>query len=359
MNLNIPKLYFGLLLLGISGFFFTMFLPHPQGFYAFVVVVGLAGFGVAANIYYVKRHKKQLVCPIGTDCNAVIKSRYSKFFGIPLEYLGLAYFAVTVVTYSVLIVSPHLLTETALIGVIALTVAAFLFSSYLLFVQAFLLRQWCIWCILASMFSLTIFFISLINLDAAVNFLASIGNVLSMFQFLGFALGMGGATAAVFLFYKFLRDLDIDAKEMDVLQGISELIWLGFGIVLMIQFAFYAANPEVLAQSSTFIARIISLFAVALSGAFLMIIFAPFLAYIPFAEKPERHRPSSLESLRKPTFVIGAIALSSWYFAFVTNFIPEYNLGTLLMVYVAFVLAAVITSLIWESAIVEKGFHKK
>lgn len=161
MKLSISKrilLYFGLLFVGISGFFFTVILPQPAGFYAFVVMAALGGFGVSANIWLAKRSKKQLVCPSGSDCNIVVTSRYSKFFSIPLEYFGMFYFATIFVSYLVLVFSPQSLMGTPHLLIITLSVCAFFFSSYLLFVQAFLLRAWCIWCVLAAMLSLTIFF---------------------------------------------------------------------------------------------------------------------------------------------------------------------------------------------------------
>lgn len=163
-------LYFSLLFLGISGFFFTVLLPYPEGFFAFVGVAALGGFGVSATILYSKKTNTQLVCPTGSDCDVVIKSRYSKFFGIPLEYLGMAYFAAIFIAYIILLAFPQLLPGVALLGLRLLTMGAFFFSLYLLFVQAFLLRQWCIWCLLAAMLSMIIFFISLISLESAVLF---------------------------------------------------------------------------------------------------------------------------------------------------------------------------------------------
>jgi len=82
-------LYFFLLLLGISGFFFAVIWPHAVGFYAFIAFAAAGGFGVSLYIYYTKRHHKQLVCPIGSNCNAVVTSRYAKFLGVSLEYWGM------------------------------------------------------------------------------------------------------------------------------------------------------------------------------------------------------------------------------------------------------------------------------
>ena len=344
-------LYFFLLLLGISGFIFAVIWPHTIGFYAFIVFAAAGGFGVSLYIYYTKKHRKQLVCPIGSNCNAVVNSKYAKFLGVPLEYWGMSYYTILFTAYIVFIFVPHLLSGHFLAGLIMLTAAAFFFSLYLLFAQAFLLRQWCIWCILSATLSIGIFIISLASIDFAATFFAEMKIVIEAIHALGFALGIGGATVVLFLFSRFLRDLDINEGELQTLKGISELIWLGLALTLVSQFAFFVAFAATLARFGPFLAQTIALFVVAVGGAALMIIFAPLLAAIPFNERKKYHHHSSLESLRKPLFIIGAVVLSSWYFAFFMNYLPEYELTVLLSAYIAVLALAVIISLFWEKSI--------
>jgi len=350
-------LYFGLILLGLSGFFFTMFLPHPIGFYAFIVASALAGLGVSINVWYTKKNKKQLVCPTGSDCNSVINSRFSKFFGIRLETLGIFYFSVIILGYLGLIFYPEFFTENKLIALAMITILAALFSAYLLFVQAFILEEWCVWCILTAFMSLTIFFISLVSLPMATDFLANIGNFTLMLKFLGFALGLGGTISVVTLFLgKFLKDYRIDEKESDIIHSLSELIWLGLGLVLMSEFASYVVNPD-LALSGNFVLRILTLMIAAFVGAIFMIVFAPFLCYIPFGLKRTTEQvqksDSPLKNLRKPIFTIGGVLLSSWFFSFATIFMTESHVLYLGIAYIVLVLAVIWTSLLWEKSLNE------
>ena len=344
-------MYFFLLILGISGFSFAVIWPHAVGFYAFITFAAAGGFGVAYYIYYTKRHHKQLVCPIGSNCNAVINSKYATFLSVSLEYWGMFYYAAIFTAYIVLIFSPHLLSGLFLTGLIMFTTGAFFFALYLLFAQAFLLRQWCIWCILSAALSIGIFVISLASVDFATAFLAEAHIVIGAVHALGFVLGMGGVTTALFLFYRFLRDLDIDEKELQTLKGISELVWLGLALILVSQFASYVAYTEMLAQSGPFLAQTTALFVAAVSGAVLMIIIAPFLTAIPFNERKKYHHHSSLESLRKPLFITGGVAFSSWYFAFSMNYSPGYELTVLLLAYIAVLATAVATALFLEKSI--------
>jgi len=355
---NLIFLYFGLALIGISGFFFTLFVSKPVGFYAFIIAAALGGFGVASNIFFTKRSKRQLVCPTGSNCNAVVNSRYSRFFGISLEYWGMAYFAVVIISYSILILAPEILFGLALVLLMLLTFCAGIFSSYLLFVQAFLLRQWCIWCILAAFMSLTVFLVSLISLQPAIAFLAEIENFIQFLRFLGFALGVGGASSAVFMFFRFLRDLEIDDHELKVINSIFELVWIGFGMTLVGQLAIYVIYSEALSASGVFIGQTLVLFIAALSGGVLMIIYAPFLVFVPFQKAQELSRASFVH-LRLPTVIVGSIALGSWYFSFALNFIPSITFSSLIISYSIFIVLFSSGAILWEKGLVEKTLPAK
>lgn len=343
-------LYLILVATGACGFLFTFFFPQPHGFYAFIIVAALAGLGVALTIHDTKRSGKQLVCPTGSDCNAVVNSRYSKFFGISLEYWGMGYFTLISLAYLALIFMPELFTPGIMFALVVLSLCAGLFSVYLLFVQAFLLHQWCIWCILTAMLSMMIAVTSLISAEVAVSFLLSIAGVLEMFKFFGFSLGVGGVTAAVFLFFHFLEDASIDNKELNVIKGISELVWVGFGIVLVSQFAYYISHPEMLAASGAFLAQIISLLVFAIAGAALMIIYTPFLVYMPFERITAGDNKASFASLRRPTAIIGSIALFSWYFAFVMNFV-ELSVTSLLTIFAVILGFVAFLAMLWDKSL--------
>lgn len=341
MKLHIQSriiLYFILLVVAASGFAFVVFLPHPFGFYASIAVAAFAGFCISLNIFDTKRKGKQLVCPTGSDCNAVVTSRYSKFFGISLEYWGMAYFAVMTIAYTALIFAYDAFTMPVIVAIIIASIAAGFFSIYLLFVQAFLLKKWCIWCILTAFLSLSIFVFSLSSAEGVTTFLQGSVPILALFTYLGFSFGVGGITVAVLLFAHFLQDADIDEREASIINSIFELVWLGFGLVLVSRFSLFVAFPDLLEQAPFILAQIVSLFVFALSGAILMIIYAPFLVYLPFTRVKEGEVGASFRTLRRPTLVLGSVAFVSWYFAFAVNFFQQAPLSLLGLVFVVLLL---------------------
>jgi len=92
---------------------------------------------LALYIFTKKKRKETLVCPLDSNCDAVVHSRYSTFLGIPLEVMGMFYFAFIFLYF--------------------LTLGAFLFSIYLVMVQMLLIKEWCAWCLVSTVLCVTEF----------------------------------------------------------------------------------------------------------------------------------------------------------------------------------------------------------
>ncbi len=135
-------------------------------FYSLIIFVSLAGLLLALYIHYKKQTRQVLVCPIGSDCDAVIHSEYSRFLGIPIEILGIFYYGGLSLSYGIFLMQPDLVSPLILFLVLGLSTLAFLFSLYLTFIQAFVLRQWCVWCLTSASFCLLIFLFALLGAGA-------------------------------------------------------------------------------------------------------------------------------------------------------------------------------------------------
>jgi len=144
-----------------------------------IILGSLCGLAIAGYIHRKKVAGAKLVCPIGTDCQAVIYSRYSKFLEIPVENLGVFYYLLTALSYTLLLFFPNGNTESFSFAILALTTVAFIFSLYLLFVQIIVLRRWCTWC-LGSAILCTIIFISVWSVSS-LNLVSFINSIINNF----------------------------------------------------------------------------------------------------------------------------------------------------------------------------------
>lgn len=130
---------------------------HPLIIDVILMLIGCAGFSLAAYIYHCKHQKKPLVCPLRTECDFVTTSRYSKFLGMPVELLGMCYYGAIVVLHGIVVFYPAIFNIVIARTSLVVSTAAFIFSLYLISIQAFVLRKWCTWCICSALLCAAIF----------------------------------------------------------------------------------------------------------------------------------------------------------------------------------------------------------
>lgn len=113
-------------------------------------ILALLGAGIAGYLAYVKLSSTQAVCLGLGECETVQNSPYSVILGIPISILGLlAYLAILALwwwgqeearPYADL--APMLLFGVTLFG--------FLYSAYLTYLELFVLKAICPWCVASA-----------------------------------------------------------------------------------------------------------------------------------------------------------------------------------------------------------------
>ena len=126
-----------------------------------IIFTAFGGFLIAFYIRHKKRRNEALVCPLESNCEVVIHSRYSRLFGLPLEVLGLGYYAFVAVSHALFIIFPSFHQGESVMAIMVITIIAFLFSLYLTYIQAVKLKEWCTWCLVSALFCAIIFLASL------------------------------------------------------------------------------------------------------------------------------------------------------------------------------------------------------
>lgn len=124
-----------------------------------VFIFSLLGLIVSAFLLYEYNISGPIVCPIGSGCDVVRASQYSHFLGISIPILGVIFY-LAMAMFSV--VHSHQLSVKLLVKLKLLGAAAGVgFGVYLTFLEAFVIRAYCFWCV-------TSFIISLVILGAIV-----------------------------------------------------------------------------------------------------------------------------------------------------------------------------------------------
>lgn len=116
----------------------------------FIPILIVIGIGVAGYLSYVETQSVEAMCgPVG-DCNTVQQSPYAKLFGIlPVGVLGLLGYLGMLAAWLARKYLPKF-EEPADIGFFGLAFFAVIFSLYLTYLEPFVIRAVCIWCLTSA-----------------------------------------------------------------------------------------------------------------------------------------------------------------------------------------------------------------
>lgn len=122
----------------------------------------LIGMGVAGYLSYVETQAVQAVCgPVG-DCNAVQASSYARLFGIlPVGVVGVAGYIAILTAWLYPRLWRNRIATYMPIFVFGMTLCGVLFSLYLTFLEPFVIKAVCIWCITSAVIMTLLLLLSL------------------------------------------------------------------------------------------------------------------------------------------------------------------------------------------------------
>jgi len=109
--------------------------------------LALVGFSDAVYLTIKHFYQADAGCLLSEGCDAVLKSEFSSFMGIPLAYMGLAYYLLIVIG----ITAYHQTRKSDILkGLFLLNLSGFAFSLWLVYLQAFVLNSYCTWCLISA-----------------------------------------------------------------------------------------------------------------------------------------------------------------------------------------------------------------
>ena len=121
------------------------------------ILVALVGFITALYLFYMEV-TKDFACLINAgifDCKAVNQSVYAKILGIPVSLLGIMFYLAVIIVSFLAIFTKNKYWLSFFLP--AAGVIGFLFSIYLTVIEAFVLVQFCEFCLVSAICSLALF----------------------------------------------------------------------------------------------------------------------------------------------------------------------------------------------------------
>ena len=126
-----------------------------------LLILSALGFLISYYVWYKHNFKKEkLVCMIGHDCAKVIDSNYGKVFGISPSVMGIFYFGfIFIVSLMYFFFLEFFTLNYVMLGKIIITGSAALFSLYSIFLQFFILKELCEYCLSLSVLGIALFLV--------------------------------------------------------------------------------------------------------------------------------------------------------------------------------------------------------
>lgn len=125
-----------------------------------LAIVGFLGFLDASYLSIEHFLGKTVECSVSifSDCGTVTTSSYAKILGIPVAYLGTLYY-ISIIILSILLIDKKNLVLAKYTAIY--TTAGLIASAYFVFLQAFILEAFCLYCMLSAASSTILFLLGM------------------------------------------------------------------------------------------------------------------------------------------------------------------------------------------------------
>jgi uncharacterized membrane protein len=127
------------------------------------LALSVGGLYVSYRIYKEKHSGKPMICPLNGKCEIVLSSKYAKIAGIGLEYFGMLFYGILFIGNSLVLFG---FLNSVNIDILLFVVACggMLFTVYLTYIQKFVLKSWCTWCLSSAFTTSSVFVVLLIKM---------------------------------------------------------------------------------------------------------------------------------------------------------------------------------------------------
>ena len=125
------------------------------------IIMTIIGTCISLYLAYVKLSDTEAICLASEtfDCHSVQTSVYSEILGIPISVLGLGAY-VTMLGMFLFEDRIQFLASYSLAILFSMTLFGAVYSGYLSYVEGFVLKKWCLWCVSSALLMVGLFLLS-------------------------------------------------------------------------------------------------------------------------------------------------------------------------------------------------------
>lgn len=128
----------------------------------FIFFFALLGLLISAFLIYEQNSASAITCPIfGRGCQTVWSSPYSTIYGVSLSVVGMGFYSLILAT----VVARSISSQKVIIQIqFSLALIGLVYSLYLTYLEAFIIKAFCFWCLASLAVIIAIFITTVIGL---------------------------------------------------------------------------------------------------------------------------------------------------------------------------------------------------
>lgn len=174
---------------------------------------------------------------------------------------------------------------------------------------------------------------------------------------LGVCVGLGGATIADLLFFKFLKDFRISNKEADIMRSVSHVILGALALIILSGIALYVPATAKYNASAPFLVKMAIVGVLTINGFVLHGYVSPKLVKLSFTS---HHRSTpKLRMLRHLAFALGSVSATSWYTTFFLAMLKSLLPEDATVMQLLFAYACIVAMGVCASQLIECRLHRR
>ena len=210
--------------------------------------------------------------------------------------------------------------------------------------------------IIGSLIAIIVISMILSTYPTAITFMAENKKAITLIHVISMALGLGGATFSDYFFFKFLKDFKISKFEKDVLDALSNIIWVMLFVAIISGVGLFLPEAGRFMASTKFLLKLIVVSVITLNGIALNILIAPSLMKFSF-RKDSHPTHKTVHFTRRLGFALGSVSILSWYSAFFLGSFRSlpWSFETLLIGYIVLLACGIVGSQLLDAWFCHKG----
>lgn len=131
-----------------------------------IVLLALMGIGVSGYLSWAHLANQAVACGQSPDCDIVQQSTYSEVAGVPIALFGLLAYLALAGLAGVYGRLPEALNGYVPLALFGISLAGVLYSAYLTYLELFVIRAICRWCVASAVLMTLLLALSVLELRA-------------------------------------------------------------------------------------------------------------------------------------------------------------------------------------------------